>query len=443
VSKTLEYVETDRADSGRTPRDASVRRWSKILAQFLSVQILVQVLSLLTGILLVRTLSQREYAFFTLANSLQATLIMLADVGISTALMATGGKVWEDRHRFGQLIQTGLQLRRNLALLSLIAVVPITGWLFFKNGAGWTYTLLLGSVVLLGAFFRLTNDVLIVVPRLQGRVDRLQNVELMSGGFRFATLGIACLTFVNATLAVLLNSLALGIQGRALRRWAAEGADLKADVNAEDRQTILSVIRQQAPNTIFYCVQGQLTVFLISVFGRTQNIAEVGALGRLGVLFALVSSVMAGIVQPRFSRAQDGKTLRKIYVLTLLGYAALSLGIMALALALPDAFLWILGEQYRHLRGEVGTMALSAVIAGGTGILYGMNTARAWMKGAWISIPVVILAQIGLLFVLDVSTVHGVILLGALPLIPGSMPFLYRAYRELIAFGPPQESQER
>lgn len=412
----------------------TLRRRSSVLVKFLSVQVLVQAISLFVGIMLVRTMSQREYAFFTLANSMQSTLIMLADVGISSGLMAIGGKVWQDKERFGQLIQTGLQMRRMLGWISLSVVVPLIGWLFLKNGAGPVTTLFLGIVVLLGAYFRLTNDVLIVIPRLEGKIDRLQHLELASGVFRLITVVGACLTFVNATLAVLLNSLAFGIQGKALRKWADEGVDLHTETNAEDRVAIWRVIRQQAPNTVFYCIQGQLTVFLISIFGKTQNIAEIGALGRLSVLFTLVSAVMMSIVQPRFARAQRQSELKKIYMLTLLGYGTLSGCLLLLSWFLPELFLWVLGKSYQHLHSEFQIMIFAAVIAGGTGTIYGMNTARAWVRGAWLSIPTVLLSQLLLLFVLDISTVRGAVLLGALPLLPGTLPFLYRAYRELRDF---------
>ena len=79
------------------------------------VQVGVQVLTFTSGILLVRWLPQREYAYFTIANAMQATLNMLADIGISVGLTSIGGRIWQDRNRFGELIKTGLSVRRKLA----------------------------------------------------------------------------------------------------------------------------------------------------------------------------------------------------------------------------------------------------------------------------------------------------------------------------------------
>src|SRR5256885_11459917 len=85
------------------------------IGNYMLVQAAVQIIAFSSGILLVRWLSQREYAFFTIANAMQATLMLLADIGISVGLISIGGRVWQDRHRFGELIVTGLAIRKKLA----------------------------------------------------------------------------------------------------------------------------------------------------------------------------------------------------------------------------------------------------------------------------------------------------------------------------------------
>ena len=103
--------------------------WSKTLSKFVSVQMIVQALGFASGILLVRTLNQQQYAYFTIANTMQGTMELLADSGVSIGLTAIGGKVWQDRYRFGQLINTALQLRIYLLSVAIVAVIPILLWL--------------------------------------------------------------------------------------------------------------------------------------------------------------------------------------------------------------------------------------------------------------------------------------------------------------------------
>src|SRR4030095_16335478 len=74
------------------------------VSRFTWVQLLVQFISFATGILVVRSMEQHEYALFTTANTSQATTNILADIGISIGLISIGGRVWQDRRRFGELI---------------------------------------------------------------------------------------------------------------------------------------------------------------------------------------------------------------------------------------------------------------------------------------------------------------------------------------------------
>ena len=60
---------------------------AKIVGNFAVVQAVVQMIGFLSGILLVRTLEQRDYAYFTIANTMQGTLNVLADIGISVGLV--------------------------------------------------------------------------------------------------------------------------------------------------------------------------------------------------------------------------------------------------------------------------------------------------------------------------------------------------------------------
>src|SRR5437773_11283226 len=90
------------------------------IGNYTLVQATVQLIAFSSGILLVRWLPQHEYAFYTIANAMQAALMLLADIGISVGLVSIGGRVWQDRHRFGELLNTGLAVRRKLAAASVI-----------------------------------------------------------------------------------------------------------------------------------------------------------------------------------------------------------------------------------------------------------------------------------------------------------------------------------
>jgi len=106
-----------------------VRRWSLTLAEFGVAQIAVQALTALAGILIIRSMSKPEYALFAIANSMQTTCNLLADLGIGIGVRSIGGKVWDDPFRFGQLMNTALRLRRKFAICSLGVCLPIASWM--------------------------------------------------------------------------------------------------------------------------------------------------------------------------------------------------------------------------------------------------------------------------------------------------------------------------
>jgi len=82
--------------------------WSKTLSKFVSIQLFIQALGFASSILLVRTLIKQQYAYFNMASTMEGTMHLLADSGINSGLTAIGGKVWQDRYRFGQSINTAV-----------------------------------------------------------------------------------------------------------------------------------------------------------------------------------------------------------------------------------------------------------------------------------------------------------------------------------------------
>lgn len=395
--------------------------WIKILAKFASVQIVVQMLTSLGGILLIRTLSKEDYAYFTIANSMQSTMSLLADSGIGSSLAAVGGKVWQDNHRFSQLINTALWFRYRLAIVSVAIVTPILVWLLLHGGASPLYTLGIVATVLASLNAQLTISVLMVVLQMHSQIEKIQKFDLFAAGSRLLLLCISYFVFLNAMVATAIISVVFGIQQFILKAWTDKILDRKANINSDDQEFIFSTIKNVAPSVAFFCVQGQLGILLISLFGSTENIAEVGALSRLSILFSVVGSLMSAIVLPAFSRCQSEILLRRRYFQIVGSYVGLGFILVVFAALFPTEIVWILGKQYIHLKAEVLLMMISTVFSATIGIMSTMNYAKAWVNYGWAEIPLRIILQTSLLLILDISTVRGVLLFG---LLSNISPFL-------------------
>jgi O-antigen/teichoic acid export membrane protein len=406
---------------------------ARIVGNFAFVQAAVQVVGFLSGILLIRYLDQREYAYFTIANTMQGTLNVLADIGISIGLVSIGGRVWHDRHRFGQLVNTALGLRRKLGAVAILIVTPILYYMLVKNGASVTYTAILIVAVLAGLAVQLSIGVLSVVPRLRSDIGKIQTIDMTGAIARFLALLALMYLFLNGAVALAIGSATLLLQYWMLRRYVAGVIDLKAPENAEDREAMRGFIKSQAANAVFFCLQGQITVFLISIFGRNvSSIAEVGALGRLAMIFAVLSHLLANVFAPAFARCQSLSKLRWQYAAIVGGVACFSLVIIAAASFFPSQFLFVLGSKYAHLERELLLMVAGAVITAMAGTLWSLNAAKAWIAGSWLYIPLTLATQLALIPYTDFSSVTGVLtfnLVSAIPSLALNLILSFRGFR--------------
>jgi len=410
---------------------------ARIVGNFALVQSAVQVIGFVSGILLIRRLDQREYAYFTIANTMQGTLNLLADIGISIGLVSIGGRVWHDRHRFGQLVNTALGLRRKLGFFAVIVVVPILYYLLVKNGAPTNYTALMIVAVLVGLGVQLSNGVLSVVPRLQSAVGKIQTIDLTGAVARLLAIVALMYLFLNGAVAIAIGSATLLLQYWMLRRYVAGVIDLNAPENEEDRAAMVGFIRSQAANAIFFCLQGQITVFLISIFGRqVSSIAEVGALGRLAMIFAVLSNLLANVLAPAFARCQEKTTLRWRYAAIVSAVAGFSLAIIAAAIFFPQQFLFVLGNKYAHLDRELLLMVGGAVLTAMASTLWSLNAAKAWISGSWLYIPLTLATQLALIPFTDFSSVRGVLTFNLISAIPSLLLNLVLSYRGFRRWSP-------
>ena len=431
----IEFPPAGVTDVAQSPYLRRLIRGGRVVGSFVTVQVIVQLIGFLSGILLIRMLEQGEYAFFTIANTMQGTLNLLADVGISVGLVSIGGRVWQDRPRFSQLISTALHLRRRLALAAAIAITPLLYFMLAKNGASLNYTALLTILVLIGLAIQLDVGVLGVIPRLRADIGVIQRIDLIGAIVRLAILVLLAFIFLNGGVAITVSTIVIFLQYLLLRRYSAGVIDFGVPQNADDRTAMRGLIRSQAANAVFYCFQGQITIFLISFFARqSSSVAEVGALGRLAMIFVVLANLLANVFVPAFARCQERRHLRSLYLQIAGGVSLFCIVVIAAAAIFPDQFLFVLGSKYAHLHRELLLMVGSAVLAALTGTFWSLNAAKAWVAGSWLYIPLTLLTQIALIPFTDFSVVRSVLMFNLLSSVPNlllNLALSFRGFRSL------------
>jgi hypothetical protein len=398
---------------------AQVRVWFFTLTEFILVQALVQVLAAVTGLITVRWLAKGDYALYTIANTWLAALVLLSNSGIGSAATALGGKVWQDRRQLGGVIASALRMRRWLASVTVLPVMAVLIWTLVENGAGRGMVLAMTALVAIGATIQLTNGILIVVLRLRGQVRRMQAVDSVGGLSRLALTAAAIPICFNSVLALAISVAGGLVQSVMIRKAVADGVDLAAPPDPEVTRRIRAVIGRQWPNEVNGVFQGQISIILLSFFGTVASVADLGALGRIAILFTIFTATIQAVVLPRYARCQDPARLRTLYVGIVAGYAAAAMMPVLLTWLLPQPFLWLLGPQYAQLSYELMLVALNAGLASINGATWGLNTSRAWIIPGWGLVPAGLAIQFSLMLMVGVSTVEEVLLIGILSSVAG------------------------
>jgi len=197
-----------------------------------------------------------------------------------------------------------------------------------------------------------------------------------------------------------------------LKKISAEYADPEQKADPAVRKEILSVVKRIIPGSIYYCLSGQITIWIISIFGSTDNIAQAGALSRLSMMLTVFTVLNSTLILPRFARIPNNrKLIFTRYVQIQLILILFSLFIIGIVWLFPAQTLWVLGKHYSNLKTEVVLNIAVSCINLIAGICFGLCTARGWTVNPILSISLNILSIIvGVIFI-NISTLKGVLIL--------------------------------
>ena len=399
--------------------------WAAKVAEFGFVQCWVQLFTGVAGLLIIRALAKEQYAFYAIANQMQTACNLLAELGIGVGVRSIGGRVWQDRRRLGELVQTALGLRRWFALFSIGGCLPVAAWMLRRNGADWPTIVALCIVLVASVLPLLTSSVLTIVPQLHGEYRRIQKLDFGNGLLRLGMAAGLYATRMNAWLAAAIGAVNNFVQMTALRPWAREHADPEAATSAEDRRQLLDLSVRTFPNTLFFCFQGQVTLLILTLVGNSGGIADVTALGRLAVLLMAFSTAFSNVLVPRFARCQDARRLPRLYFGLVGATIALLAPVLAVAWVHPGPLLWILGQQYAGLEAECRLACLIACVNQLVSVIWQLNLTKAWIHiQAFAYIPTLVAAQVIGALVLDLHRFYDVLLFALITVAAPLPPYL-------------------
>ena len=383
--------------------------WGGVLTRFFTIQLLVQAATAVTGIAIIRVLSKQDYAFYSIATSFMFSAAALTDCGISAALSALGGTVWEDGEALGKLINSALSIRRWLVAIVVLGVGVTAPLMFLRDGASVISAFSVTGVLITSLLFQFGTGVFGIVPQLRANYRLLEGAAILSVVTRLAILALFYFTLLNATTALLANCAGFGVQLWLYQRYAGNQVNLRAKAEKQTVSAILAIIRKQIPYELYGVLSGQIGVLLISLFGNSARVADVGALGRLAMIFTAMSSVLANILVPRFARCQDPRRLRALFIRIISLYSFAVSSVLVIGWLFPNQLVSILGHRYGGLGGGCLLALSCSVSAAILAAIWGLNVSRGWIVPAWIGLTAGLSAQILGILIFDIRSVHGVL----------------------------------
>jgi len=384
------------------------------IVEFLTSQGIAMAGNLIYGFLCVRLLPIPGYAKYAVVFGFLGTLMLLMDSGTSNALLPLVGEQIDNC----QLIADYVASLRQLAQWLYLLLVPAAIFLFplMVRKQQWDSQVIAAMVVsiLIASWFTRVSGAygaVLIIRRDRRFWCRIQMISSLSSlallavvyvahwltAFTAIGINLAGTTFVATAYFARARHL-LGVRGRSSRRGRGE---------------LIHLAMPNVPSVVFYALQGQISLLLITFFGRTTAVASVGALNRLGQIYILFGQMNMLLIEPYFARLPSSKVKRSYLAATMLA-GLLCVSITALAHYFPEIFLWILGPKYSHLRFEIFLAIATSSIGYLSAVLWTMNSARRFVYW-WNSAAVIILTlavQTVFIWRVNLSTVRSVLLLG-------------------------------
>lgn len=413
------------------PKYFKVFQFGKLIAITGGAQAIVQGAGLICGILVIRFLPTQEYALYTLANTMLGTMSILADGGISTGVMALGGKVWMDREKSGVILATGLDLRKKFAVISLMIASPVLMYLLLRHGASWLFVLLITASLIPAFFAALSDSLLEIIPKLNQDILVLQRNQITVSIGRLLLSAISLFLFPFTFIAILASGIPRIFGNIRLRKIADVFADKYQKPDSETRKEILKIVKRILPLSVYYCLSSQITIWLISLLGSTLSIAQAGALGRLVMMLTLFSILFTTLIIPRFSRLPNSSAiLLNKFLLIHLGLIILCLGIVLTVFIFPSQILFVLGKNYAGLQYELLLNIIAGCVGMISGVSFSLCTSRGYIINPFFAIPINLLTLFCSIYFLNISTLRGVLYLNIIvATIQVALNFIYGFFK--------------
>jgi hypothetical protein len=382
------------------------RRRARILLTFLAGQGSVQALNLTVGFVVLHWLDVTSYARYGLTYGFQSTTNLLIDLGFSATIVALVGHRVEDRTVIGNYVRAG----RHLRLRMLAVIMPIAGviFVFMTRRLQWPAASQIGLLlsIFVSIYFSGLQAYYGAALVVTSRLASYYQVQVWAAALRLAgCVALHVAGHLDALSAVWVNSAGVVGAGLAYKVICRQLLEEPLRVSLPIVRQMIRYVTPNIPGAIFYALQGQLSLFLIAILGRTTGVAQVSALARLGQIFLLLYYFNAIVIEPWFARSAEQDVVPR-YFAALAAAVFFSVIFVTVSIIWPRSLLWILGKNYANLKTELAwtivssctgyLMTLTWTVISGRRLIYWRST--------FLNIGLIVTAQIAFIVFVGVPT---------------------------------------
>lgn len=384
----------------------TARRWTKVAATFFAVHFTQQVVTLATGLLFIRYLSIEEFAIYTMATSVLLTFAFATDLGSSSALMHFFHQSQLGKEPYANMANAVLSLRRWMFVAGAPVAVAILAVWGRASGLSAPMIALASVLVVATVWVQVQGTTRIVVLRLEGEYARSYRAEVLAAlarlGAASAVIAFGLTTAIWALATALVSACALA--------WVAhEGRIPRAATSVRALQhRVVRYLAPALPSAVYFAIQGQLVIWCAAWFGNLTLVANIGALGRLGLIVGAFGGLSQVVFLPRLVQITDEGLFARRLVQFGAILAVMAGALVAASVAAPYAFLWLLGESYDSLTMELPLIVLAAGLSLVGGYLGAVANARSWNRLQPAALLVMMAAQAAMVVWLQLDTTLGV-----------------------------------
>lgn len=357
----------------------------RLATEYTAAHMATRLLAAISGLMLVRLLPVSEYGFYSLVLAAFTFICTFSDLGATETLSFFRWRAGKKNRSWMPYFHAVLRFRRTVFAIGFSASAAYIFYTGRHIGAGMP-TILAGIVLMgLAAWFAIQSGIISYVLKLEQRFRQAYAVEISNESTKLLAVGLIWV-FGLATASAGMASIAIGALIAAILATRLLGQRFAGIEQAEQRQNsrtgrvLLGQIMPILPGTMHFAIQGPLITWLAAYYGSVVNVAEVGALGRLGVLIGVIAGFTVTVFVPRLLAITDEALFMRRYLQWWVAILAFG-GLVMLAVRIfPEALLYLLGASYAGLQTELLVVAATAVFWTWNGYVYSVNRARGWVK---------------------------------------------------------------